>query len=101
MTEIKRRRADVGMIPQVDIPILRTLPKQGTNLGLKPQGATASYLAKKHSEWEMTTTEIAGRLKSLEFFGYVVSVPLIPARSGLGWQITKKGERKLAEGGQA
>lgn len=90
-----------GFIPQIDIPILGALPKEGTNVGLKPMGATAKYLAAKYPEWGLTTAEIGGRLKSMRDQELVIGIHLIPVNTGLGWQITKKGERKLAEGGQA
>ena len=84
------------LVPAIDIPILRELPKQGTSVGLKPIGATARYLKAKHPEWELSSTDLSGRFKTLRFLGLAVDIVVLPVGQGAGWQITPKGEALLA-----
>lgn len=85
------------LVPEIDIPILRAMPKQGTTVGLKPLGLTARYLKAKHPDWGLTSTEISGRFKTLRFLGLAADVVVLPVGNGVGWQITPEGERVLAE----
>lgn len=86
------------LVPSIDIPLLRMLPKEGTTVGLKPLGATTRYMQKKNPDFAaLTPSEMSGRLKTLRFLGYVVDIVVLPVGDGAGWQITPAGERLLAK----
>ena len=85
-----------GFIDSYDIPILRTMPAQGSLVGkYKPLAITARIIRQRLDN-EYTAAEINGRLRSLKALGYVVDVVVLPSNQGMGWQITPEGDRKLA-----
>lgn len=87
-------------VPTVDLPILATLPQEGTMLGkYKPLALTAKAICGRLDN-ELTSQEMNGRLRVLKLLGLVVSLPVLPADK-LGWQITKAGLARLNVEGSA
>lgn len=98
----RRRRAYVprlpALIPEIDSVILSALPKEGSKLGVKPNGRQVKALAVELAEQQLSSAEISARIRSLshEAYGYVVQVTVLPVSQGPGYQITKAGEKYLA-----
>ena len=84
-----------GLIP-IDVRILQEMTAEGTELAeFIPLGPSVKALGKRIDG--ITSTQISGRVRTLEREGLCVPIPLLPASAGRGWQRTPKGDRLLAE----
>ncbi len=82
-----------GLIP-IDIAILKAMTPEGTELAeYIPLGPSVKSIAKRIEG--ITSTQIGGRVRTLEREELCVPIPLLPASQGRGWQRTPKGDRFL------
>ena len=85
----------MGLLP-IDTLILKHMPEEGTELAeYIPLGPSSRALAKRIDG--ITSSQIGGRLQTLERLGYCVPIPLLPVSQGRGWQRTAKAVELLAE----
>ena len=77
----------------LDVAILRLLPEEGSKLGYHHIAATAKALKSVLFARDPTVTSAAinGRLRTLKAVGLVMSVRVLPAGGGAGWQVTQRG----------
>lgn len=84
-----------GLIP-IDYRILKEMTKEGTELAeFIPLGPSTKALAKRIEG--ITSNQVAGRIQTLERIGMCVSIPLLPASAGRGFQRTPKGDDFLQD----
>lgn len=85
------------LVDPLDYLILDNLPEEGTTIGgILPLGATVSDIAKNKLGIEVESSMISGRMVSLKTAGLAVVISMARSDSA-GWQITKLGEKILAE----
>lgn len=79
------------LIPELDAAILKTLPTQGSKVGLKPSARQVKHIAKDLREHELSSATISGRLGALKAHGFAVGIVVPPVSNGKGWQVTPAG----------
>lgn len=99
MTPTSKRKNAIVLLP-VDFALLEMLPDEGQMIGYKPIALQVASIKDRPGFEEFSGGQIAGRLKSLEFQGFVVTQVTLPLGQGLGWQRTSKGKEILAKNGR-
>ena len=85
-----------------DAAILERLPIEGSVIGYQVLAATVARLRETlnrdvPAEGQLTSDQLQSRLRSMHVAGYVVNIPVMGAKSRMGWQRTRKGELLYAE----
>lgn len=103
-TETKKRkyerRSTTAVVLPIDIALLELLPDEGQMLGYKPIALQVRSILRRPEFEGVSGTQIAGRLKSLQFQGYTCTQVTLPTQGGLGWQRTAKGRELLNKNGK-
>lgn len=81
----------------LDLALLEILPDEGQMLGFNPIALQVATILKREEFRHEEGNAISGRLRHLKFRGYAVSVHVLPAQRGLGWQITPEGKKALVK----
>lgn len=84
----------------IEYALLEMLPLEGEMLGFSPIALQVRSILRKPGFEHSTAGDVAGRLKSLEFRGLAVGIPVQPVGRGLGWQATKAGKALLKSNGK-
>ena len=80
----------------IEYALLEILPLEGEMMGFTPIALQVRSILRKEGFQGSKPGDLAGRLKSLEQKGLVVSFPVQPVGRGLGWQATAKGKEVVA-----
>lgn len=99
--ERQMSRPQYGHLLAVDYAILEMLPDEGQMIGYKPIALQVRSIKGKPGFEEFSGGAIAGRLKSMEHMGLVVTQVTLPLQRGLGWQRTAAGRAALERNGRA
>lgn len=83
---------DTERLMPIEYALLDLLPLEGEMIGFTPIALQVRSILRKPGFEHSTAGDVAGRLKSIELKGLVISFPVQPVGRGLGWQVTSRGK---------
>lgn len=83
------------MIEPLDYLIIKSIPDEGTNVGLYQIGETTSKLHERLGKDKISVGALSARMSTLRSVGFIRSVNMVGARGNNAYQSTKLGKEVL------